>query len=128
MDGAALRILVVDDNEDNVTSTAMLLRAHGHEVRSCYDGIAAMQMVAQFQPDVVLLDLNLPGKNGWEVAREIRAQSTMKRPFLIAVSGTYMQASDRALSQLRGFDHHLAKPVDPDALVAFIAKLRGRSP
>jgi CheY-like chemotaxis protein len=123
-----VRILVVDDNEDNVTTTAMLLRAHRHEVRSCYDGIAVMQIVTEFQPDVVLLDLNLPGKNGWDVAREIRAQSTAKRPVLIAISGTYMQASDRALSQMRGFDHHLAKPVDPEALVAFLAKLAGRSP
>ena len=123
-----MRILVVDDNEDNVTTTAMLLRAHQHDVRSCYDGIAVMPIVAEFQPDLVLLDLNLPGKSGWEVAREIRARSTEKRPVLIAISGTYMQASDRALSQMRGFDHHLTKPVDPDALVSLITKLASRSP
>jgi two-component system CheB/CheR fusion protein len=120
-----LRILVVDDNEDNVTTTTLLLRAHGHEVHGCHRGAEAMRFVVTFEPDVVLLDLNMPEKNGWEIAAEIRARSTVKRPVLIAISGKYIQASDRALSQLRGFDHHLAKPVDPDALLALIKRLSG---
>src|SRR5262245_23094185 len=98
-----------------------LLADEGHQVRAVYDGKAVLPVVRQFDPDAVLLDIKMPGLDGYEVARRIRSLSGYSRPLLIALSGHFRKASDRILAQVVGFDHHLAKPYDPIALLELLA-------
>ncbi|MBG6071470.1 MULTISPECIES: CHASE3 domain-containing protein [unclassified Polaromonas] len=105
------RILVVDDNVDAAQSLAMLLEMTGHDTRLAYDGPAAVQAAIDYHPDVVLLDIGLPGLDGYKVAQRIRQQAELKNVVLVALTG-YGQDSDRQLSQDAGFDHHLVKPAD----------------
>ena len=111
----ALRVLIVDDNRDTVESFAMLLRASGHEVRPAYDGSTAVQLALDYRPDVVLLDIGLPGLNGYEVAKRIRRLAVLKEVVLVAMTG-YGQESDLKASHDAGFDHHLVKPASPGRL------------
>jgi PAS domain S-box-containing protein len=108
--GRPLRLLVVDDNKDTADSIAMLLRLNGHEVSTADSGPAGLQAALCETPDVVLLDLGLPGIDGYEVARRIREKTD--KPLLIAMTG-YGQTEDRERSKEAGFAHHLVKPVDP---------------
>jgi PAS domain S-box-containing protein len=114
-----LRVLVVDDNEDVLTSMTMLLELDGHQVTTAQDGPATMAAVGDFRPDVVLLDLGLPGADGYEVARALRARLG-PGVRLVAVTG-YGQPEDRARAAAAGFDHHLLKPVDFEALQGLLA-------
>jgi PAS domain S-box-containing protein len=114
------RVLAVDDNVDAVDSLAMLLRLQGHEVRVAYEGIAALAVAEEFQPQVVLLDLSIPGLNGYEVARRLRGQPSRERALLVAVTG-WGQDEDRRRSQEAGFDMHLVKPVEPEGLCELLA-------
>jgi signal transduction histidine kinase len=107
------RVLVVDDNEDAAQSIAILLGLWGYEATTAYDGNAALAAAADFDPDLVLLDLGLPGLDGCEVARRLRAGGW--RGLLVALTG-YGRDEDRARAREAGFDRHLLKPVDPDAL------------
>jgi CheY-like chemotaxis protein len=109
------KVLVVDDNIDAAMSLAMLLRIWGHQVRTADDGPAALDAAAEFQPDAVLLDIGLPGMDGYEVAQRLRQQPSTMQVLLIAVTG-YGQDADRRRSREAGFDHHLVKPVDPETL------------
>jgi CheY-like chemotaxis protein len=111
----ACRVLVVDDNVDAADTLAMLLRVGDHEVRIVHDGLSALDAAKAFRPQVVLLDIGLPGLNGYEVARRLRSDPLTKDVLLVAVSG-YGQDEDRRRSQQAGFDHHLVKPVDLVAL------------
>jgi PAS domain S-box-containing protein len=104
-----LRVLVVDDNADTVLSFSILLRASGHEVYSANDGLTAVQVASENSPDVVLLDIGLPGLNGYEVAKRIRQQPGGNDVVLVALTG-YGQDTDRQLSAQSGFNHHLVKP------------------
>ena len=106
----ALRIMVVDDNRDAGQSLAALLEACGHEVLVASDGPAALRLAGASAPDAFILDIGLPGMNGYELARHIREQPTLARALLIALTG-YSQAHDRVLSKVAGFTHHLVKPV-----------------
>jgi DNA-binding response OmpR family regulator len=117
--GVPLRILVVDDNRDAADSLALMLRLVGHELRTAHDGIVAVGAAREFRPDVVLLDIGLPGQNGYEVARQIREQSAGARTVLIAMTG-WGQDDDRRRSQEAGFDTHLVKPVDPGVLLRLL--------
>ncbi len=105
-----LRLLIVDDNPDTRDSLAMLLRLNGHEVSTADTGPAGLQAALSETPDAVLLDLGLPGIDGYEVARRIREKE--HKPLLIAMTG-YGQAEDKQRSKEAGFEHHLVKPVDP---------------
>jgi signal transduction histidine kinase/CheY-like chemotaxis protein len=105
----ALKVLVVDDNVDTVLSFSMLLKASGHEVRTAHDGPAAILAAFDFRPDAVLLDIGLPGLNGYEVARRLRQDPAFEKIVLIALTG-YGQDSDRQTSLQAGFNHHLVKP------------------
>jgi signal transduction histidine kinase/DNA-binding response OmpR family regulator len=116
----ACRVLLVDDNRDGAESLAMLLRLSGHEVRVCNDGPAALVAASEFRPDVVLLDIGLPGMDGFEVARRLRQRSELENVMLVALTG-YGQEEDRRKAQQCGFDHHLVKPADPAALTALFA-------
>ncbi|HEV7508107.1 MAG TPA: ATP-binding protein [Thermoanaerobaculia bacterium] len=108
---AARRILVVDDNLDAAESLGMLLGMLGHEVHTAHDGLEAIEAVAQFRPDVVLLDIGLPKLNGYEAARRIREQEGGTSLVLVALTG-WGQEEDRRRSKEAGFDHHMTKPVD----------------
>jgi PAS domain S-box-containing protein len=116
------RVLLVDDNRDSADSLAMLLRLLGHDVRTAYEGRQALAVAGAYQPDLVLLDIGLPGLNGYEVARQLRATSGTRRPVLVALTG-YGSDEDRRQAQAAGFDHHLIKPVDIDALQGLLASL-----
>ncbi|MGH7287620.1 MAG: ATP-binding protein [Myxococcota bacterium] len=106
-----VRILVVDDNRDSVESLSLLLETLGNEVRTAHDGLEAVKLAKEQQPELVLLDLGLPGLNGYDVAREIRRLPWSKGTVLVALTG-WGQEEDRRRTAEAGFDHHLGKPVD----------------
>ena len=114
------RILVVDDVADTANSLAELLSLLGHQVRTVYDGHAALRSAQEFQPDVILLDLGLPGMDGFEVARQIRHDPALEGVMLVALTG-YGQNEDRQQAEQAGFDRLFTKPVDMNALQAFLA-------
>ena len=118
----ARRILVVDDNKDAVESLALLLVIGGQTVATARDGIEALSQFREFFPDVVVLDIGLPGLNGYEVARRIRSMESGRRAVLVALTG-WGQDEDRRRTIEAGFDYHLVKPVDFDALTALLASL-----
>jgi PAS domain S-box-containing protein len=109
------RILVVDDNLSNATSLGMLLSALGQEVETAYDGLTALDLVRRHQPEFVLLDIGLPGMDGYEVARQCRRDTELDRVTLVAMTG-YGQDEDRKRSQEAGFNAHLVKPVNLEDL------------
>jgi signal transduction histidine kinase len=113
------RVVVVDDCRDGAESLAMLLRIWGHEVRVAYDGPTALQTVRAEAPDVVLLDIGLPGMDGYQVARRLR-ELPGDRLTLVALTG-HGQNEDRRRSLEAGFDYHLTKPVDTEALQQLLA-------
>jgi PAS domain S-box-containing protein len=109
------RVLVVDDNVDAAQSIATLLQLWGYEVRVAHSGQEALPTAETFQPEVVLLDIGLPGMDGYEIAQRLRAQTGFEETILIALTG-YGQEGDRCRSKDAGFDHHVTKPVEPDVL------------
>ena len=110
------RILVVDDNVDAATSLSRLLRrVYGQEVRVAHDGQEALGLVEEFQPEVVLLDIGMPGMDGYEVARRMKGHRAFAGARFIALTG-WGQETDRLRSREAGFEHHLVKPVDPEVL------------
>ncbi|PYQ66531.1 MAG: hypothetical protein DMF53_03455 [Acidobacteria bacterium] len=117
------RVLVVDDNRDAAESLELLLQIWGHQARSAQDGPEALSLAAEFQPEIVLLDIGLPGMDGYEVARQMRALPAGRNALIVAVTG-YGRNSDRLQSQEAGFDHHLVKPVQPEVLQELIASVK----
>ena len=109
------RILVVDDIVDTSESFAELLDLWGHQVRTAHSGPTALALARLFCPEVVILDIGMPGMDGFEVARRLRRQHQGQSLLVVALTG-YGQESDRQKSQAAGFDHHLVKPVDLNAL------------
>ncbi len=114
------KILVVDDNTDAAQSLSILLRDSGHTVETVHDGIAAVTAAQQFKPDVIFLDLGLPGLDGFKVAEKLRRDESFNATRIIALSG-YGQPQDRKRSQEAGFDLHLVKPVDFNEITAVLA-------
>jgi CheY-like chemotaxis protein len=125
-ESTARRILVVDDNRDGGDSLAMVLRLRGSEVATAYDGVEAVQLADAFHPDVILLDIGLPGMNGYDACRAIRSEAWGKDIFMVAVTG-WGQDEDRRKSRDAGFDHHFVKPVDLVVLTNLLAS-RQRPP
>ncbi|HJX26523.1 MAG TPA: ATP-binding protein [Thermoanaerobaculia bacterium] len=119
-----LRILIADDNRDAAESLGMLLEIEGHEISIVHDGVAAVETAATFEPDVALLDIGMPGLNGYEVAHSLRGQPAGKRMTLVAITG-WGQEEDKRRSMEAGFDHHLIKPVDYKDLVGLLARRIG---
>ncbi|MEO7150103.1 MAG: ATP-binding protein, partial [Burkholderiaceae bacterium] len=118
-EAAPIRVLLVEDNPDARAATAQMLRLSGHEVAEVEDGEAALRRLAAERPDVVVLDIGMPGKDGYQIAAEIRATPALRDLPLIALSG-YGQERDLDASAHAGFDAHLVKPVSPQALDAAI--------
>lgn len=117
---AQRRILLVDDNDDAAQTLRLVLEMDGHELRTASDGPSALALLQTWQPDVVLLDIGLPGMSGYEVARRIGRQPWRAGVRLIALTG-YGQADDRQRSAEVGFDAHLVKPVDLRELARLLA-------
>lgn len=114
------RVLVVDDNVDAAESLAMVLELLGHEVCIAFDGEAALREADRLRPEIVLLDIGMPGMDGMTLARHLRATPWGHKITLVAVTG-WARDADRAATRAAGFDHHLAKPIAPDALESLIA-------
>jgi signal transduction histidine kinase len=120
------RVLVVDDNPDAAESIAMLLRLSGHEVKVITEAAEVIPAAAVFAPDVAVLDIGLPGLNGYELARKLRRQEPKRKLVLIALTG-YGQKQDRERAMEAGFDYHFAKPVEPGELeIAITAEQRAQ--
>ncbi|KAK43366.1 response regulator [Caballeronia sp. EK] len=117
------RILLVDDSDDAALAMSMLLEALGHEVRTEHDGPRALASIDDFKPDVVVLDIGLPGMSGFDVAREMRKRDATRSVLLLALTGWGSEA-DRQSALDAGFDHHLTKPVDVTDLEALLARPR----
>lgn len=109
------RVLVVDDHVDGTEALALLVRILGHEVRSCLDGPSALEVAREFAPDIVLLDIGLPGMDGYEIARRLRRVLTEKNTLLVAMTG-YGQEEDKKQAREAGFDIHLTKPVSGEVM------------
>ena len=120
--GPTRRVLVIDDNIDAAESLAELLRVSGHEAQAVHDGAEALVAARGLPPEVVFLDLGLPGMDGYEVARRLRAEPHLSGAVLVALSG-WGNAEDRRRSREAGFDHHLTKPADPIAVDELLAGL-----
>lgn len=120
-DALRRRVLVVDDNVDAAQSIAMILQLSGYDVRCVFDGLSAINAAREFHPDVVVLDIGLPGLSGYEVAQHLRSDERFRSTPLVAVTG-YGQEDDRRRAREAGFDYHLTKPVDPDTLMNFVAR------
>ena len=121
----AVRVLVVDDSPDNVESMALLLRLYGHEVEVALGGPAALRAAQAQQPDAVLLDISMPGMDGYQVARKLRAMFRDKPLLLVAITAHGFE-EDRRRCEEAGFDRHLVKPADP-LVVEHLLRELGRS-
>jgi CheY-like chemotaxis protein len=116
------RILVADDNVDSATSLALMLEFMGNDVRTAHDGLAAVAGAAELRPDLILLDIGMPGLNGYDACREIRRQPWGNGVVIVALTG-WGQEEDKRRSREAGFDQHLVKPVEPTALDRLMASL-----
>lgn len=110
------RILIVDDNEDAARGLALLLEVYAHQVRVAHQGETVLQLAQTWKPEVVILDIGLPGMDGYSVARELRRQQGSEEMRLIALSG-HGQEEDRRLAFEVGFDEYLVKPAGPEELL-----------
>jgi PAS domain S-box-containing protein len=117
------RVLVVDDSIDNAMALARLLKLLGHDVRTAHDGQESIETARLMRPDIVLLDLGLPGMDGYEVARRLRKEDCCKNATIVAVTG-YGQPEDQRRTREAGFDDHLVKPINYDDLMHVFAMPR----
>jgi CheY-like chemotaxis protein len=115
-----LRVLIVDDNQDLVDTMADLLETEGHVVKGIYSASTIAPDCIDFQPDVVLMDIRMPGRDGWAAALEIRSLPWEKPLTLIAVSGQYPQGVAKDWLKASGFDYFLIKPADPNVLLQLV--------
>jgi CheY-like chemotaxis protein len=120
---ATCRTLVVDDNRDAASSLGMFLELAGYEVRLAHDGASALHVAEEFRPQIVFLDLGMPGIDGYEVCRRLREAPWGRAMRMIAITG-WGQDEDQRKSALAGFDLHLVKPVDPETLAALLRDSR----
>ena len=119
------RILVADDSRDTADSLATMLRLAGHEVHTAHDGQETVEAAGWFRPDVALLDIGMPKRNGYEAARCIREGAWGKNVFLVAITG-WGQPQDVERSRDAGFDRHLVKPVEIPTLQALLDEVKPR--
>jgi DNA-binding response OmpR family regulator len=120
-----LRVLIVEDDQDTIRSLMLLLRTEGHEARGVGSAKELWQALDGFDPDVVLLDINLPDASGYQVARDVRRRfgEESGKPALIAVTA-WNKGSDKILAQLAGFDYHIGKPYAPGHLLSILRSYR----
>ncbi len=120
-----LRILVVDDNEPSAKTMGWMLEMLGHQVAIAHEGLSAIEKANAFIPDAVLLDIGLPGMNGYDVCRRMREMPALRHTVFIAQTG-WGQKEHRELAREAGFAHHLVKPVDIEALKKALASVPAR--
>src|SRR5262245_7942999 len=120
-----LRVLVVDDNHDGADSLLLILQAYGLEARVAYDGESGLRLAREFRPDVVLLDIGMPGLDGYEVARRLRRDEGLHDALLVALTG-WAEEEARRLSAEAGFDLYLLKPADLGQLQRLLADAAAR--
>jgi two-component system CheB/CheR fusion protein len=120
----ALRVLIVDDCPDTRATLTILLHLWGHDTRVAPDGPTALELARAFRPDVVLLDVGLPGMDGYEVARRLHQLAGLEHLFLLTLSG-YATEEDHDRSREAGCDQHLVKPLDPEVLRDLLASRQG---
>jgi signal transduction histidine kinase/CheY-like chemotaxis protein len=125
--GKRCDLIVADDNADALQSLAMLLELEGHTVRVANDGLAALSLAQQEMPDMMLLDIGMPGLNGYEVASKVRGLDGGEGVMLVALTG-WGQPADRARASEAGFDHHLTKPIDYDELAELLTHICNQTP
>jgi CheY-like chemotaxis protein len=114
---SAYTVLIADDNRDTVETLSALVRFEGHQVIEAHCGAQALKQAQQLHPGVLVLDIGMPGRSGYEVASQIRREPWGQHAILIAYSG-WCRMEDRERAIEAGFDYHLTKPIDPDALLA----------
>jgi CheY-like chemotaxis protein len=119
---ANARVLIVDDNRDGAQGLALMLDIEGHEVRTAADGLEALKIAEEFQPHVVLLDIGMPGMDGYETARRLRARPWAQSALLCALTG-WGQEDDKRRARIAGFDRHLVKPIDPEEISRIVAEI-----
>jgi CheY-like chemotaxis protein len=119
--GIGSRVMVVDDNVELAVGLARLLKLLGHDVKIAHDGTTARESARLFRPEIVLLDIGLPGLDGYQVAAQLRQEGYGRSARLIAITG-YGHEEDRARSREAGFDHHLVKPIEFRSLVTLLAE------
>ena len=119
-----LRIVIADDDRDTATTLAMVLRDEGNEVHTTLRGDEVLEACRLLRPDVVIVDINMPGMSGYAIAKELRERHGQLAPLLIAISGVWTKASDRLVGTAVGFDHFLTKPCEPRDLLQIIEPLR----
>jgi CheY-like chemotaxis protein len=119
------RLLVVDDNEDAANSLALLLKLKGHHVEVAHHGRAALTIAERYLPELIFLDIGMPGMDGYEVARRLRQHPDLKNVVLAALTG-WGQQEDRRRSAEAGFDHHLVKPPEPNLVDSLLSDLGQR--
>lgn len=115
------RVLVVDDNMDIAMGLAMLIETSGCEVKTAHEGPSALEIAREFRPEFVLLDIGLPGMNGYELAQAFQKEDALREATLIAIS-SFGQHHDRERARAVGFDHHMLKPVDLESLLPILAE------
>lgn len=120
-----LRVLVIDDNRDSADSATEVLRLLGNKVECAYDGESGIALAGRFRPDMILLDLAMPGMDGYEARRRLRAEPESASAVLVAMTG-FGNEEDKRRTRAAGFDAHLTKPVELDALIALLNDARGR--
>lgn len=118
----ALRIIVADDNRDAAVSLALVLRDEGHEVMEVYRGDVVLQLARTSDPDVLILDIGMPGLTGFEVAHALRRELGNACPLLVAVTA-WTQRAARAMGRLSGFNYYLTKPCSTDELLEILSSL-----
>jgi CheY-like chemotaxis protein len=123
----SLDVLLVDDNVDAAETLALVLEMSGCRTRMVHDGLAVLPAAREFDPDVILLDIGLPGMSGYEVAAQLRADPRFRRTLLVAITG-WGAEQDRRRAQEAGFDHHLTKPVDFAALEPLLRQVQPPRP
>ena len=119
-----LRVLIADDDRDTAMMLAMVLRDDGDEVHTTLRGDEVLEACRLLRPDVVIVDINMPGMSGYAIARELRERHGALAPLLIAISGVWTRSSDRLVGTAVGFDHYLLKPCEPKEVLRLMEPLR----
>jgi CheY-like chemotaxis protein len=126
MSPVSSRVVIIDDNQDAAHTMSMLVEQLGGSAQVAHDAVSGIAAVQDFQPDIVFLDIGMPGMNGYETCRRLRRQPSERHIVIVAVTG-WGQSQDKQRAIDAGFDEHLTKPVDPTALASIFARGVGRS-